>query len=52
MKPRKTASPHVLDALLRIRIPTELVTIIDEHARSQMTTASAFTRGALIAALN
>ena len=50
MKQHEEEAPH-LDNWLRIRIPTELVAIIDKHARSQMTTASAFARAALIAAL-
>jgi hypothetical protein len=42
-----------LDALLRLRAPSELVALVDKHARSRKppVTASSFTRAALIAAL-
>lgn len=39
------------DTTLRVRLPSSLVALVDDTARRHMTTASAFTRAALIAAL-
>jgi hypothetical protein len=45
--------PPYLDTLFRFKAPSELIALVDKHARSKSppATASSFTRGALIAAL-
>jgi len=48
---RERESDRRYDQRFIVRCPSELVAAVDEHARSHMTTASAFTRQALVAAL-
>jgi hypothetical protein len=39
------------DSWLRLRAPSALIAVIDKHVRSKKTNLSAFTRAAVIAAL-
>ena len=45
------ARPGQYDTFMHIRVSTEFVRLVDRHARNKKTTSSAFTRAALITAM-